>query len=149
MKIKDCSSIISEKVNCSEFDTLHYISTENMLPNLGGIVPSERVPSGQATAFRQNDILLSNIRPYFRKLYFSEIKGGCSNDVICLRPSKNKVLPRYLYYALSSEKFFSYYVTNCKGTKMPRGDKSALLNYILPQYSFNQQQHIVDVSSST
>ena len=42
----------------------NYISTENMLPNKGGVCAPSNVPSGTAIEYKVGDILISNIRPY-------------------------------------------------------------------------------------
>ena len=144
MLIKNISNIVNNKIDCNMLNNSNYISTENMLENFGGIKDASNVPSGKCTAILTDDILLSNIRPYFKKLWFSKLDGGCSNDVIALRVNNKLALSKYVFYALSSNKFFDVYVANCKGTKMPRGNKDVLLNYDIPTKSLSEQQHIVD-----
>ena len=85
MKISNVANIVNTKIDASILTTHTYISTECMLPNCGGIENCSSIPNGKVTSFDKNDILLSNIRPYFKKLWFSTRSGGCSNDVICLR----------------------------------------------------------------
>ena len=148
MLIKNISNIVNNKINCNELNNSNYISTENMFENFGGIKDASNVPSGKCTAILKDDILLSNIRPYFKKLWFSKLDGGCSNDVIALRVNNKLALSKYVFYALSSNKFFDVYVANCKGTKMPRGNKDVLLNYDIPTKSLSEQQHIVDTIGS-
>lgn len=87
---------------------------------------------------------MSNIRPYFKKFYYSSISGGCSSDVLVLNVNKSIAIPKYIYYLLCSDKFVNMYVANCKGTKMPRGNKEVLLNYQFELPSYEVQQHIVD-----
>ena len=148
MLIKNISNIVNNKIDCNILDSSNYISTENMLENFGGIKDSSNVPVGKCTAIIRGDILLSNIRPYFKKLWFSKLDGGCSNDVIVLRVNNKLALSKYVFYALSSNKFFDVYVANCKGTKMPRGNKDVLLNYDIPTKTILEQQHIVDTIGS-
>lgn len=144
MKICDVAKIINSKIEGTILDNSNYISTENMIVNCGGIVDSSSVPTTKVTRFLTNDILISNIRPYFKKIWFSVFDGGCSNDVICLRTTNEKCLPRYLYYALCTDKFIVNFSASSKGTKMPRGDKNALLSYEILDRSVFDQQHIVD-----
>ncbi len=148
MLIKNISNVINNKIDCNALDNSNYISTENMLENFGGIKEASNVPSGKCTAILKKDILLSNIRPYFKKLWYSKFNGGCSNDVIALRVNNKLAISKYVFYALSSNKFFDVYVANCKGTKMPRGNKDVLLNYDIPTKSLSEQQHIVDTIGS-
>lgn len=143
-KINEIATIITEKINSLSLSTNNYVSTENMLPNFNGITQASSIPSGNVSHFRISDILISNIRPYFRKIWFSNRDGGCSNDVIILRANEGKVLPKYLYYALTNDYFINYYVASCKGTKMPRGNKDALLEWVLDVPSREIQQHIVN-----
>ena len=148
MQISDISKIITNKVNGCELSNENYISTENMLPNCGGVTSASSVPTTKVTSFLEGDVLLSNIRPYFKKVWFARFDGGCSNDVICLRADKNKCLPQYLYYTLSTDKFIDSFSASSKGTKMPRGDKNALLSYDFPERSIEEQLYIVDILGS-
>ena len=142
-KIRDISILVNKKIDSKQLDFNTYVSTENMLPNFGGITSASSVPSANVTHFNEGDTLLSNIRPYFRKIWFATFNGGCSNDVIVLRPNKD-VLNRYLFYLLNNEDFIRYYVASCKGTKMPRGNKDALLDWKTNVPSIIEQQHIVN-----
>ena len=148
MKISNVASIVNTKIDASILTTHTYISTECMLPNCGGIENCSSIPNGKVTSFDKNDILLSNIRPYFKKLWFSTRSGGCSNDVICLRVANRECLPMYLYYALCTDKFIDSFSASSKGTKMPRGDKNALLTYAIPDRNIEDQLHIVDILGS-
>ena len=148
MKISNVASIVNTKIDASILTTHTYISTECMLPNCGGIENCSSIPNGKVTSFDKNDILLSNIRPYFKKLWFSTRSGGCSNDVICLRVANRECLPKYLYYALCTDKFIDSFSASSKGTKMPRGDKNALLAYEIPDRNIEDQLHIVDILGS-
>ena len=141
MKICDIAKIINRKIDGSLLNNSTYISTENMI---GGVVESSSVPSAKVTRFLNGDILLSNIRPYFKKVWFAKIDGGCSNDVICIRTTNGTCLPKYIYYALCTDKFIDTFSASSKGTKMPRGDKNALLSYEIPNRNIVEQQHIVD-----
>ena len=146
-KISEISNLVSKKISSSLLNTNIYISTENLLPNFGGITTAASIPDGNVTAFQENDILLSNIRPYFKKIWFSKFEGGCSNDVLVIR-ANHDVLNKYLFYALNNEDFINYYVASCKGTKMPRGNKDALLDWRIDVPSISEQQHIVNTIGS-
>ncbi len=137
MLVKEVASIVKTKISTSKLTVHNYISTDNMLPNYSGIVEATLVPNGKATQFQSEDILLSNIRPYFKKLWFSNIDGGCNADIICVRADSSKVVPQYLYYQLITDNFINNYVKACKGAKMPRGDINKLLDYefYCPEYA--------------
>ena len=126
----------------------NYVSTENMLQNKVGICLSSGLPIVvQTQAYQPNDVLISNIRPYFRKIWFADRKGGCSNDVLVMRAKQN-CYPRFLYYILSDDKFFDYATATGKGTKMPRGDKSAIMRYVVPNIPIEGQKKIADTLSA-
>ena len=136
---------INEKIAVNELSDKNYISTENMLPNKSGIVKASTLPNMQLTpAYQENDVLISNIRPYFKKIWQAEYCGGCSNDVLVLR-AKQFVNPKFLYYVLSEDKFFDYATATSKGTKMPRGDKSAIMKYGVPEFSEIEQEKIANI----
>ena len=147
MKLKDICQYVSERVATATLTKKNYISTENMLPDRGGIVTASGLPSGNAIAFSVGDILVSNIRPYFRKIWQADKKGGCSADVLCFR-ANNNVNRNYLYYLLSQEKFFDYVMSGAKGCKMPRGDKSQIMQWMVNLPSLEEQQHIASILSA-
>ena len=73
----------NEKVNVETLNNRTYISTENMLPNKRGVVKATSLPNIlQTQKFKKGDVLVSNIRPYFKKIWKAEFDGGCSNDVL-------------------------------------------------------------------
>ena len=118
------------RIPISSIHAEDYVSTDNMRPNFGGIeVSSSLPPSGNVTAYQAGDILLSNIRPYFRKTWFATHSGGCNADVLCIRADPEKCIPQYLYYLLTTDNFVEDYLKSCKGAKMPRGNVQRLLDY--------------------
>lgn len=133
------------KVDVSSLNENTYISTENMLPNKGGITSASSLPNtAQTQSFQKGDILVSNIRPYFKKIWYAEFEGGCSNDVLVFR-ANNEVSSKFLYYVLADDAFFDYSMATSKGTKMPRGDKAAIMKYSIPEYSFQDQERIAGI----
>ena len=140
--LNDVAKFISSKIEVSEINVSNYISTENMLPNKGGITTASSLPDTKSVReYIPKDILINNIRPYFKKIWYSDMEGGCSNDIYVLRSNENYD-SKFLYYVLSSDDFFSYVMANAKGTKMPRGDKKAIQNYKVPNFSIDKQKKI-------
>lgn len=141
-KLNDICSYAKGKTAVAGLTTQNYISTENMLPNKGGITTATNLPSvDQTQAYRKNDVLVSNIRPYFKKIWHAEYDGGCSNDVLVFRAAEG-VDPIFLYYVLADDTFFNYATATSKGTKMPRGDKSAIMEYGVPTLDIEAQRKI-------
>ena len=146
-KLSDICSYRKEKIAVAELDRENYISTENMLPGKNGVTTATSLPTTiQTQKYAKGDILVSNIRPYFKKIWFADKDGGCSNDVLVFK-TKDGTDPRYLYYVLANDTFFEYSMATAKGTKMPRGDKKALMEYEVPDYDLNEQNKIADVLS--
>ncbi|WP_051353670.1 restriction endonuclease subunit S [Atopobium fossor] len=123
---------------------LPYITTESMLPNRAGIAANLSKPASEkARLFHKGDILISNIRPYFKKIWQANYDGCCSPDVLVFEPSHCDA--EYLYWLLSDDAFFNYMVSTTKGTKMPRGDKSAIMHYTLEHMDAGKQRAIAGV----
>ena len=128
-KLGDICNYVNEKIDIGNVETGDYISTENMCPNKQGVVLASSVPeNGKATKYRIDDVLLSNIRPYFKKIWLSDREGGCSADVLCIR-GKNELYAFFSYYTIRQDEFFDYVMLGSKGCKMPRGDKSHIMNW--------------------
>lgn len=118
-----------DKVNIEDLTLDTYYSTENMQPNRQGAVQATTLPTiKQTTACKKGNVLISNIRPYFKKIIYCFADCGCSTDVLCFVPNKSEY-SAFLYCALYSNKFFDYMVAGSKGTKMPRGDKQQIMMY--------------------
>lgn len=143
--LADICEYAKGKVDVAILDEETYISTENMMPNKGGITSASSLPAiAQAQAFLAGDVLVSNIRPYFKKIWFAEFDGGCSNDVLVFR-AKDGVSKRFLYYVLADDTFFDYSMATSKGTKMPRGDKAAIMKYEVPDFTYEEQEKIAGI----
>ena len=144
-KLSDICKYAKGKIKVSFLDDNTYISTENMLPNKGGITKAASLPTQEQTqAFMKNDVLVSNIRPYFKKIWYATFDGGCSNDVLVFR-AKDGVSSRFLHYVLADDTFFDYSMATSKGTKMPRGDKKAIMEYEVPELSYEDQCRIAGI----
>ena len=147
-KLSDYADYSKAKISIAEIDTKCYFSKENMLPNKGGVTEAAGLPTqDNVTKVLPENVLVSNIRPYFKKIYFANELAGASNDVLCF-VAKNGCLPRYLYYLLSSDSFFDYMMAGAKGTKMPRGDKGQIMNFPVWVPAQNEQSRIVSVLSA-
>lgn len=144
-ELSQVSSYVSERIRIDEVNLDNYVSTENMISERGGVTKATKLPSGKTiSVFQKGDILISNIRPYFKKIWLADKSGGCSNDVLVVRANE-KISNRFLYYVLSSDNFFDYAVGTSKGTKMPRGDKKAIMKYKVPIYSLVEQEKIAEI----
>ncbi len=127
----------------------NYVGVENLLKGKQGKTMSSYVPTtGALIGFKINDILIGNIRPYLKKIWFATNNGGTNGDVLVFRikdEHKKDLSPKFLLFLLSSDKFFDYDMQSAKGAKMPRGDKSAILKYKIPIPPLSEQNRIVTI----
>lgn len=127
--LADICQYSKEKVTVSSLDLDSYYSTENMLPEKAGATQAANLPTTmQTTKCNAGDVLVSNIRPYFKKIVYCYADCGCSTDVLCFVP-KEKKLSAYSFFLLYADSFFDFMVAGSKGTKMPRGDKQQIMMY--------------------
>ena len=143
MRLKDCAFYVSQKINSEILDKNTYVSTENILQNRLGKTIASFTPKNntKVTHFKPKDILIANIRPYLKKIWFANHEGGCSADVLVLR-AKSHTDSSFLYYSLFRDDFFSYIMKGAKGTRMPRGDKEQILNFNIPNMNYQNQKKI-------
>lgn len=144
--LEDIATYSKERIPANEVDEYSYVGVDNLLQEKRGKTISSHVPTdGNLTKYYPGDILIGNIRPYLRKIWFADNIGGTNGDVLVINVTSDKVLPQYLYYNLSSERFFEYDIAKSKGAKMPRGDKDAVMKYNLLLPPIATQKRIVDV----
>lgn len=145
-KMSEVSFYPKTRIDASELSDNSYIGVENLLKDKLGRTDSTVKPEGSVIQFVEKDILIGNIRPYLRKIWKSDCKGGTNGDVLCIRVKvPSEVSADYLFHILSSEKFFLYDIKNSKGAKMPRGDKSAVMDFEIPIPSLEEQHRIVSI----
>ena len=141
----EIASFRKGRINATELTPSTYVSVENLLKDKGGKIDSENIPvQGHWPIYQVKDILLGNIRPYLRKIWFADNCGGTNGDVVVLKVDTND-MPTYIFKVLSSESFFNYYNQTAKGGKMPRGEKKKILEYPIPIPPLSEQQRIVSI----
>ncbi len=124
----------------------NYVSVENLVSNFGGRIDSKSVPLGAAISYQPQDILLGNIRPYLKKIWFADREGGSSADVLTVRLKpgiETTLLHRYLYHVLASDRFFDFSMAHARGAKMPRGSKEATFKFLVPLPPLETQTRVV------
>ena len=143
--LKTICSYRKEKIDPQSLQSNSYVSTDGMASNKKGIFRFSIPPAhGKVTRYLKDDILVSNIRPYFKKIWLADRDGGCSNDILVFT-SNEHCSSEYLYWLLCNDKFFDYASATAKGTKMPRGDKNALLDYPIQKHNRQLQEAIVRI----
>ena len=129
MPLSKACSYVTAKMDATDSVLDSYVSTENLLSNKEGRRRASGTPvHGTVTSYSCGDILISNIRPYFKKIWYADNDGTCSNDVLCVR-ANDKKRSGLLFFALYADAFFAHVTQGSRGTKMPRGDKAQIMQY--------------------
>lgn len=144
-KLKIIAPFVTKSIRYNDIVPETYITTDNMLQNKLGAVPFVGEANiSSITEYKKDDILISNIRPYLKKIWFADKEGGCSKDVLVLRSADaSKYLPKYIFYMVRRDAFFDYVMEGKKGVKMPRGNKEDIQKYQIPIPPIEEQRHIV------
>ena len=146
-RLGDIAEYSSSRISAEELDTFNYVGVDNLLKDKYGREDSEYVPqTGSSIRFERSNILIGNIRPYLRKIWYSDRVGGTNGDVLAINVKDKKIVDsRYLYHALADERFFEYNIKYSKGAKMPRGDKKKIMEYKFSIPPLHVQQHVVSI----
>ena len=145
-KLIDVAIYAKVRISADKLNKENYVGVENLLQNKLGKTSSNYVPTeGSFIEYLPNDILIGNIRPYLRKIWLADKTGGTNGDVLVIRLTDENIIPRYLYHILANEHFFEYNVKYSKGAKMPRGDKTAILQYEFDVPLLEEQHRIVSI----
>ena len=142
--------ICTETISVDSIKKESYIGTENMLQDKMGVIKNEtELNYLKVREYRKQDILVSNIRPYLKKIWFADKNGGCSTDVLVFRKKRNSDNADFLFKIVSDDRFFNIVNDNAVGTKMPRGDKNIIKQvlFTIPT-SKEEQTAIANVLSS-
>jgi type I restriction enzyme S subunit len=148
VKLIKAANYYNQKTKSENVSIENFITTDNILPNKAGITLATNLSTGtMMPAFKPDHTLVANIRPYLKKIWLSDREGGCSADVLVFQANEG-FDPKYIYYSLSRDDFFKHMMRGKKGTKMPRGDKKHIMEFLIPDYSYPEQQKIAKVLSA-
>lgn len=137
-------SYITNRVQLTDISLENYVSTDNLLQNCEGVVSYDGIPNiGSVMEYKDGDILLSNIRPYLKKLWLADRDGGCNPDVLVLRVVDENVSSEFVYNYLRRQSFFDYVMQDVKGMKMPRGNKEHIMRYEIPIVTIEEQRKML------
>ena len=148
VKLGDICEYSRNRISISEVNLCNYVSTENLLKERAGKTIANSIPEqANLCEYNKGCTLISNIRPYFKKIWFANTRGGCSNDVLVYKPN-NGINDKWLYYLLSQDSFFDFVMSGTKGTKMPRGDKSQIMKFPVALPPLDEQRKIAGILSA-
>ena len=152
MKLSEIAEFVTDKISSSSISLDRYVTTDSLLQNRRGRGTAQNLPPMPCTLthYWQGDVLVANIRPYLKKVWYADTEGGCSSDVLAFR-AKNGHCSSFLYTVLMQDAFFDYAMSGAKGSKMPRGDKDQIMRYELPTLTPMEEENIgnmmVDIMS--
>ncbi len=130
MQLRDIADYVVDKISSDSIVLSQYITTDCLLPNKQGRTMAANLPPNTCmlTKYSKGDILIANIRPYLKKIWYADSDGGASNDVLVFR-AKDGFSNLLLYAILQQDTFYDWVMAAPKGTQMPRGDKSHIMNF--------------------
>lgn len=133
----------TNRIDFDKISSSDYITTDNMLQDFEGVRPYDgELLAGSVIEYKRGDILMSNIRPYLKKIWLADRDGGCSPDVMVFRPTA-EVTSEFVYHMICRQTFIDYVMNDVKGMKMPRGNKDNIIRYAIPVPQPEIQQQIV------
>lgn len=129
MRLSDIAYYVDDNISSDCIELNQYITTDNLLQNKEGRTLASNLPpkACSLTHFLPGDVLIANIRPYLKKVWKADIEGGCSKDVLVIRPKEGHNA-EYLYSVALQDAFFDNAMLGNKGTQMPRGDKNKIMD---------------------
>lgn len=148
IKLRKVVNYSEDRINSNNVLLKDFVTVDNLLPNKGGITIAENMPpqGGALSQYKKENILVGNIRPYLKKIWFANRDGGSTADVLVFKV-KSEYYPKFVYYAMFRDDFFDHMMRGKKGTKMPRGDKNQILEFLIPDIKYTSQQKIANVLS--
>ena len=137
---------VTDKIPLENVLLTDYVTTDSLLPNKEGRCVAQNLPPQKCalTHYKCGDVLVANIRPYLKKIWFADREGGASADVLVFR-AKSGHSQEFLYALLLQDTFYDYVMKGKKGSKMPRGDKEQIMRYSIPKLSLAEEACIGNI----
>ena len=152
MTLADISTYVNERISSDKVSLEDYVTTDSLMQDKRGREIAQNLPpvTCALTRYQKGDVLVANIRPYLKKVWYADKDGGCSSDVLVFR-AKEGHSSDFLYAVLMNDTFYDYAMLGTKGSKMPRGDKEQIMRYHIPTFSSQEEENvgtmIVDITS--
>ena len=140
IQLSSIAQYVTDKISSDEISLNEYITTDCILQNKNGRETANNLPPQTCSLIRyqKGDVLIANIRPYLKKIWYADIDGGASSDVLVFRAKKTHS-SNFLYAVLLQDSFYNYVMQGVKGSKMPRGDKDQIMRYEIPTLSSSEE----------
>ena len=144
MILADIAEYVTDKISSNDVSLNNYVTTDSYYKireaeNVRRICLQCLVP---LFIFSLRIVLIANIRPYLKKIWFADIEGGCSSDVLVFR-AKEGHFPNFLYATLMQDAFYDYVMKGVKGSKNATWRQGAnKCDIKMPTFSSDEEQNI-------
>lgn len=155
MKLKDFV-IFNPTEKLSKNIVYRKISMDQLTPFTRQVTSNNFEPYKGGTKFRNGDTIFARITPclengktsYVSSLEDNEVASG-STEFIIVRAKEGISLPLFVYYLMTTNRIRNKAIISMTGSSgRERVQQVALDNIDIPNYSINQQQHIVNTIGS-
>jgi type I restriction enzyme S subunit len=124
------------------------VSCENNQITKTQTINSENAPSRAQQIIAIGDVIFGTTRPTLKRYcsITAEYDGQiCSTGFCVLRADKDVVLPKYLFYSLTTMDFYNYVEHNQEGAGYPAIPNSKVFKYDIPIPPLEEQARIVAI----
>lgn len=141
--LSEIATYVTDRVSSNCITLEQYVTTDCILQDRKGRVTATNLPPQPCTLikYKKGDVLVANIRPYLKKVWYADSEGGASSDVLVFRAKENHS-PEFLFALMLQDGFYDYTMQGTKGSKMPRGDKKQIMRYTFPTVSHKSEVEI-------
>jgi type I restriction enzyme S subunit len=127
---------------------LSSVNRENNQITETQIINAENAPSRAQQIVKNEDVIFGTTRPTLKRFCFitPEYDGQiCSTGFCVLRANKEFILPKYLYFILTTNDFYHYVENNQEGAGYPAIPNSKVMKYqtIIPP--IEEQSRIIAI----
>ena len=125
---------------------LAYVGLENIESGTGRLLGATNAVSVKSATFRfsSEHVLYGRLRPYLNKVLLPDFEGHCSTEIFPIRPGPD-VSRRYLAHWLSMDATVKSIDATSTGSRMPRANMNAVLDFELPVPPVSEQHRIVAI----
>lgn len=132
----------------SEFQyiDLSSVSRENNKISDTQIINSKNAPSRAQQIVIKDDVIFGTTRPTLKRysLITSEYHNQiCSTGFCVLRANKEVLLPKFLFFLLTTDSFYNYVDNNQEGAGYPSISNSKVKQFLIPIPPLSEQERIV------
>jgi len=125
---------------------LPYVGLEHIEGGTGKFIGSLEPTQVKSNtfAFDAKSVLFGRLRPYLKKVLLPSFNGHCSTEIFPLQPSPT-LAAEYLHYWFLQDSVIAEIDATCTGSRMPRADMDAAMDFPIPVPPLPEQRRIVAI----